>query len=111
MNDTPHPYIYAVYPYLKTRGRIRLRGVEYRSCEDLDDVDPGAREHLKRLCAMFFLGDGVQIREMTCAYIPTGGDRSRQREVLRSAYEAQLLVGYLYSSPHPSGGVFLPAEC
>lgn len=111
MNDATHPYLYAVYPYLKTRGRLRLRGVEYRSCEDLDDVEPVAREHLERLCSMFFLEDGVQIRRMTCACIPTGGDRSQLRDALTSVYQAQLLVGYLYSSPHPSGGVFLPAEC
>lgn len=110
MNDTPHPYLYAVFPYLKTRGRIRLRGVEYRGSDDLDDIDPGPRDHLKALCAMFFLGDGVQIRRMTCASIPTGGDPAHQREAMRSAYEVQLLIGYLYSSPHPSGGVFLPAE-
>ena len=110
MSDTPHPYIYAVFPYLKTRGRLRLRGIEFRSSDDLDDLAPVPREHLQALCAMFFLGDGVQIRRMTCASIPTGGDPSRQREAMKCAYEVQLLVGYLYSSPHPSGGVFLPAE-
>jgi hypothetical protein len=110
MNDTAHPYIYGVFPYLKTRERIRLRGVEFRSSDDLDDVAPGPREHLKALCAMFFLGDGVQIRRMTCAAIPAGIDPASRHEAMRAAYEAQLLVGYLYSSPHPSGGVFLPAE-
>ena len=110
MKHASHPYIYCVFPYLKTHGRIRLRGVEYRSSDDLDDLESEPREHLNTLRAMFFLGDGVQIRRMTCAYIPTGGDPVRQREAMRRAYEAQLLIGYLYSSPHPSGGVFLPAE-
>lgn len=110
MKHNSHPYIYCVFPYLKTHGRIRLRGVEYRSSDDLDELEAEPREHLRTLCAMFFLGEDVQIRRMTCAYIPTGGDPIRQREAMKGAYEVQLLIGYLYSSPHPSGGVFLPAE-
>ena len=102
--------IFCIFPYLKTNQRLRLRGVEFRSSSDLDDLDAEARDHLKTLCAMFFLGDGVQIREMTCASIQTGGDGAYLRDTLRRVHDTRLLIGYLYSSPQPMGGVFLPSE-
>jgi hypothetical protein len=110
MSSNTVNHIFFIFPYLKTRHRIRLRGVEFRSSSDLDDLDTEARDHLTKLCAMFFLGDGVQIRKMTCASIRTGGDRAFLRDTLRRVYETRLLIGYLYSSPRPMGGVFLSSE-
>ena len=110
MSKNDYPYLFCVFPYLKTVRRLLLRGIEFRSNLDLEDIEAGPRENLTKLCAMFFLGDGVQIREMTCACIRTDGDESEAREGLRRVYEVQLLVGYLYSSPQPMGGVFLSSE-
>jgi hypothetical protein len=110
MPSQSSPHVFCIFPYLKTHERFGLRGIEFRNSTDLDDLEAEARDHLSNLCSMFFLGDGVQIREMTCAHFRTGGDAAFQKEMLRTAYETQLLIGYLYSSPHPSGDVFLSSE-
>src|SRR5271157_2074246 len=102
--------IFVVFPYLKTRDRIRIRGIEFRSNRDLADLSSEIQSHLTRICQMFFVSDGVRIEQMTCAYLPLTDYRPEREKRLRHLYEAWRLIGYLYSSPLPIGDVFLPFE-
>ncbi len=86
-----------------------MRGIELRSNDDLADLEPEIRQHLESLCNMFFAGDQVQIRQMTCCYVSLNG-KSDYNQSLRHLNEIRLLLGYLYSSPSHIGDVFLPAE-
>jgi len=107
MHKSPH--FFGIFPYLCTDGPIRVRGIPLHSSEDLGGFEPEIRGHLETLCAMFFAGDGVQIRHMTCCHVRLY-DESHYREMMRHLYEIRLLFGYLYSSPSHTGDVFLPAE-
>jgi hypothetical protein len=102
--------VFAFFPYLITRERVRIRGIEFRSNQDIADLPADIQEHVTTLSQMFFLEHGVRIEQMTCAYFQLPEGRDDQENMLRRLYEARLLVGYLYSHPHPSGGVFLPFE-
>ena len=106
----PERTVFAFFPYLITHNRVPLRGIEFRSNTDLDDLPADAKKHLEILSQMFFLQDGVRIEQMTCACLEFPADKADQIEFRRRLHEAQLLIGYLYCSPHPSGGVLLPAE-
>jgi hypothetical protein len=102
--------VFAFFPYLITRERPRIRGIEFRSNKDIADLPSDVREHLTALSEMFFLQDGVRIEQMICAYLELPQKKEEREETLRRLHEARLLVGYLYSHPHPSGNVFLSFE-
>src|SRR5207302_8547382 len=106
----PERAVFAFFPYLITRERVKVRGIEFRSNQDIADLPADVQEHLTTLSQMFFLEDGVRIEQMICAYVELPKDKEEQEDALRRLHEAQLLVGYLYSDPHPYGGVCLPFE-
>ena len=106
----PERAVFAFFPYLITRERVRIRGIDFRSNQDIADLPADVQEHLTTLSQMFFLEDGVRIEQMICAYLELPKDKEEQEDTLRRLHETRLLVGYLYSHPHPSGGVFLPFE-
>jgi hypothetical protein len=101
---------FAIFPYLSTRERFILRGIEFRSSKEFDNIPSEIHDHLRVLCDMFFVGDGVQITDMIYAYLPGVDKQTFEEKELRRLHEVQLLIGYLYSSPHPGGGIFLPFE-
>ena len=103
------PYLFGIFPYLQAGGRFQVRGIPLRSSDDLEDLEPELRDHLEKLCAMFFVGDGVQIKAMTCCHLRVH-DESHYREMMMRLYEIRLLFGYIYSSPSHTGDVFLPSE-
>jgi hypothetical protein len=102
--------VFAVLPYLKTSNRVRIRGIEFRSNRDLEDLPPDVRTSLLGLCEMFFLQDGLRIEEMTCTCLGLPEDKQDRADALRHLHEAHVLIAYLYSSPQPAGDVFLPYE-
>ena len=101
--------LFGIFPYLTTNASLCVRGIHLQNSDVLNDLEPDIREHLKRLCGMFFAGDGVQIDRMTCCQVRLH-DEFHYREAMLRLYEVRLLLGYLYSSPSNSGDVFLPAE-
>ena len=102
--------VFYVLPYIRTDKRVRIRGIEFRSSLDLDDLPSTIRVPLQSLCAMFFLGTHAQIVEMTCGFIFVPHNVKEREGLLRQLHEAQLLIAFLYTGPHPSGGVFLSSE-
>ncbi|MGE0605934.1 MAG: hypothetical protein AB7O62_02325 [Pirellulales bacterium] len=103
-------YVYLILPYLTCRQRFRVRGLEFRNSEDLSDLPGASKEHLSTLCEMFFLQENVRIKGFVCAALQLPQEEAERRRHSRLVYEAHLLIAYLYSSPHPSGGVLLPFE-
>jgi len=105
-----HEHLYLIIPYLTCHQRFRIRGIEFRNSGDLADLPSGTSDHLRSLCDMFYLQHGVRMKNMTCAVLPIPHDATERRRQIGHIREAHLLIGYLYSAPQPSGGVFLPAE-
>lgn len=101
---------FAFLPYLVTRKRVRIRGIEFRSNHDIADMPEDVQSHVKTLSEMFFADNVFRIEEMTFAFFEISSDSIEAEKLLRRLDEAHLLIGYLYASPHPSGGSFLPSE-
>lgn len=106
--------LFAFFPYIRTRKRCSIRGIEFRSIQDLDGLEPDTRTHVETLGRMFHTCDGARIAVPTFAVLSVPDDE-RMIKGDRSLIEAQLLITYLYGAPHPAATVgddtFLSAEC
>ena len=56
--------VFALLPYLKTSESLSMRGIRFRSSDDLTDLAPEQQKHLKTLFSMFFLRDDLRITRM-----------------------------------------------
>jgi hypothetical protein len=100
----------AVFPFLKTTGRVRVGGLEFRSTTDLDGLTPAESLAVTETARMLYLRDEDRIEAASIAIAPYCNlDR---REVDASNLEAiQAVIAYLYISPHEtSGDPFLRTE-
>src|SRR5205823_5282952 len=96
--------VFVVVPYLKTTKPVDIRGILFRSNDDLEGLSPEQQTHLKSLFAMFFLRNDLRIRRMTYAHFELVEDPELNNSLIRQLYEAQTLINYLYSTPHPTMG-------
>lgn len=103
--------VFVVLPYLKTRKAFRLRGILFRSNDELDGLSPEQQEHLKTLFAMFFLRNELHITHMTYAYCALQENQEFNLRLIQRLREVQILINYLYATPHHSmGDPFLHSE-
>lgn len=106
--------LYAFFPYLRTRHRCVVRGVELRPMKDLSGLDDESKKHVEILGRMFHTCDGARIAEPTFAVLRVPEDGGTAK-VDRGLIETQLLFAYLYGTPHASTSFgdnpFLSAEC
>ena len=100
----------AIFPYLKTSGRLRLGRLEFRSTDDIDDLAEDEREAVRDVASMLFLKDDLRIASATFAIVdPVDIDRrSAQIDFLA---DVRSVVAYAYSSPHEVfDNIFLTPE-
>jgi hypothetical protein len=111
--------VFVVLPYLKTTEPVFLRGIHFRSSDDLEGLEREQKAHLETLFAMFFLRENLRIKRMTYAHLEliTYSDfeliegREGNQKLIWQLYEAQTLINYIYATPHPStGDPFLSRE-
>src|SRR5438874_1285931 len=96
----PERFWYAILPYLKTSGRVRIRGIEIRSHDDLEDVPPEARRDLADLLNVFFMRDDFRIELPSFAFVPAPATVETHRALINRLHQARLLIAYLYTAPH-----------
>ena len=46
--------VFAIMPYLKTALPVTIRGIHFRSSDDLEGLSPEQQRHLKTLFSLFF---------------------------------------------------------
>jgi hypothetical protein len=103
--------IFVILPYLKTSQSVHLRGIPFHSNSDLEGLSPQQQDHFKTLFAMFFLRNDLHITHMIYAHLELGENQENNDHLIQRLYEAQILINYLYSTPHPSmGDPFLHSE-
>lgn len=93
---------FVVLPYLKTSGPVCIRGISFKSNEDLTGLSDEAKEHLGKLLKLFYLKEDLQIESMTYAFKDLENSSQNEDEFLQRLFEAQALIAYLYSAPHPA---------
>lgn len=101
---------FVVLPYLRTSQPCSICGFDFRSSKDLAAVRDEQREHLERICSMFFLQDGLRIEEMTCTVVEPPTKLEDAVDAHRRLREARLLISYIYTNVTPSGDLFLSDE-
>jgi hypothetical protein len=113
MPKTPFDLI-AFFPYARTRGRCRIRGIEFRDIDDLDGLEQPVRSHAQTLGGMFYTCQGGRIAKPMFAAIAIPDGKSLA-VAHRALIEAQLLITYIYGAPHSSptatDDIFLSSEC
>src|SRR5947209_1627622 len=102
--------IFVVFPYLKTSKPVPVRDILIRSSDDLEELFSEQQDHFRALFAMFFLREDLHITHMMYAHREVGADSEVDNKWLDRLYEAQLLINYLYSTPHPLGNPSLHLE-
>ena len=85
--------------------RTTIRGIDFRSTLDTADLSPENRSHVATIKRMFYAWGGEPIGDMLFATIPESD--LRQPNVLQRTSEALLLLSYMYTVPHRTGGTFL----
>lgn len=89
----------AIFPCLKTSGRIRLGSLEFRSTEDIGDLPEDQRAAVRNVADMLFLKDDLRIASATFAIVlPIDIDRPGPQVDLLADIRA--IIAYAYSSPH-----------
>ena len=96
-------FIFAFFPYLKTREPISYQGITIRSNDDLTDLPKDAFPHFEKLQAMFYLRDHLKIKHISYAFYAFDDDRNVSK-FAETLSEFQTLICYFYSSSHPSSG-------
>jgi len=89
--------VFVIFPYLKTTNRVLLRGIVFRSSDDLEGLSSEQQEHLKTLFAMFFLRNNLRIKRMVYACVELGEDDKANQNLEQRLYEAQILINYRYA--------------
>lgn len=100
----------AVFPFLKTSGRVSLGGLTFRSTDDLDGLPQDRARSVRELSQMLFLQNNLRIRSATCAVVPPV-DLTYSLPQAPALFNIQAVVAYLYASPHEVfGTMFLSTE-
>ena len=60
--------MFAILPYLKTSGLVKVRDSEFSSSNDLEGLSDQAKEHLRTIFSMFFLRANHRIKEMVYSH-------------------------------------------
>ncbi|GIQ71441.1 hypothetical protein DUZ99_14465 [Xylanibacillus composti] len=93
--------VIGVLPYLKTTDTVVIRGVRFRSSSNISEVPPKYRDHLQNIFEMFYLRDNFKIKNMVYVF-ELFDSISERDEFIKALFEAQALITFMYSSPHPT---------
>lgn len=100
----------AVFPCLKTSAPASIGGYTFRSTDDLTKLSDEQAAAVSEVAAMLYARDDVRIAQAVYAITEPLGV-FRPGPVISKLERVRNVVGYLYSSPHPtSGDPFMPFE-
>ncbi len=89
----------AVFPCLKTSGRLRLGGLDFRSTDDVDGLPEEQRKAVRDIADMLFLKDDLRIVSSSFAIVDSV-DVNRRTAQINLLADIRAVVAYAYSSPH-----------
>jgi hypothetical protein len=102
--------LYGFFPYLRTSETVVIRGVGLKDTRQLHQEAEDVRAPLESLRGMFRTHDGAPIEDMIYTVHPAPPDGASQEKLFKQLQEVQLLVAYLYTTPHPAGGTILSSD-
>ncbi len=100
----------AIFPCLKTSAPISIGGYTFRSTTDISELPPEQATAVSELASMLYARDDIRIAEATYAITSHLGSL-RPGPVMEHLARIRSIVGYIYSSPHPTlGDAFMPFD-
>lgn len=90
------------FPFLKTSKSFSLRGLEFHSTGDLSSFEEEQKQLIKKVSKLFYMRDNYQIDKMTFCLIHTDDSKDGVVILKETISEIQQILGYVYSSPHPT---------
>lgn len=100
------------FPFLKTSKSFKIRGLEFYSTDDLSSFNLVQKKQIKKIKKLFYLRDNYQIDKMCFCYVETDPTTNEDIILKELIIEIQQILGYIYSSPHPTLlETFLNYEC
>ena len=100
----------AIFPCLKTSAPVRIGGFTFRSTTDVSGLPEEQASAVTELAEMLYARDDIRIASATYAIAEPLGV-FRPGPIIQHLDRVRAVVGYIYSSPHPtSGDVFMPFE-
>jgi hypothetical protein len=100
----------AIFSCLKTSAPICIGGYTFRSTTDLSGLSDEQAATVCEVAAMLYARDDVLIAEAVYAITEPLGSL-RPGPIIERLDRVRAVVGYLYSSPHPTNGdAFMPFE-
>ncbi len=101
---------FAVFPFLKTRDKLSIGGLTFRSTDDTDGLSREQAECVGEISEMLFLQDNLRIKSASYAVLPFV-DLSHEPVDLQHIRNVQAVVAYCYALPrHEFGDLFLSSE-
>jgi hypothetical protein len=101
---------FAVFPFLKTKDKLSIGGLTFRSSEDTDGLAPEQAECVRQISEMLFLQDNFRIKSASYAVLPFV-DLTHEPVDLQHIRNVQAVVAYCYALPrHEFGDLFLSSE-
>lgn len=109
--QTPHKnYSFAVFPFLKTHGKVPIGRLTFRSTDDTDGLSGDQAACVGEIANMLFLQDNLRIRSASYAVVPFI-DLNHPTADVAHLMNVQAVVAYCYASPrHEFGDLFLSSE-
>jgi len=104
------PANFAILPYLKTSEPVYIFDLVFRSIKDTNHLSPSDKGRLSEISSLFFLAHHLRITDMVYVTLPDTGDEEIRRKQQKQLSVAQILIGYLYTSPSTNGEPFYSFE-
>ena len=100
----------AVFPFLKTRERVNIGRLQFRSTDDTTGLPAEQAQAIEEIRSMLFLQDSLRITSASFAITPRI-DLTYQTFDAGDLIDIQAVVAYFYASPrHSFGDLFLAPE-
>lgn len=100
----------AVFPFLKTRGPVKLGGYTFRSTTDLEGLPSHQAKAVGEIAQMLFVHDDFRVKSASYAILPDIEVHSGDRRIAQLA-QLRAVVAYFYSAPHETfESIFLAPE-
>lgn len=101
---------FAIFPFLKTRDKLSIGGLTFRSTEDTDGLTPEHDKCVREISEMLFLQDNLRIKSASYAVLPFV-DLNHEPIDLQHVRNVQAVVAYCYALPrHELGDLFFSSE-
>jgi hypothetical protein len=103
-------YSIAIFPFLKTSGKVSIGRLTFCSTDDTDGLSAEQVAYVHEIADMLFLQDNLRIRSASYALVPFV-DLSHSTADVKYLMNVQAVVAYCYALPrHEFGDLFLSSE-